>query len=68
MDDDPSVSGTLEELLLKLSLCDFNLDSLINLLCMATLVVGVVLDGGRKEGVDEGGLAESRFTSYLYSG
>lgn len=36
---------TLEELLLQFGLCDFNLDSLIHLLGMASLVIGVVLDG-----------------------
>lgn len=50
---------TLEELLLELGLCDFNLDSLINLLLVTTAVVCVVLDGGGEESVDEGGLAET---------
>jgi len=31
---------------------------------MSSLVVGIVLDGGGEKGVDEGGLAESRFTSH----
>lgn len=54
---------TFEELLLKLGLGDLNLDSLVDLLCVATAVVGVVLDGGGEEGVDEGGLAETRLAS-----
>jgi hypothetical protein len=32
---------------------------------VAALVVGVVLDGGGEEGVDEGGLAESGLASNL---
>jgi hypothetical protein len=56
---------TLEELFLQLGLCDFNLDSLVDLLVVATLVVGIVLDGGRKEGVDKGSLAQAGFTSNL---
>lgn len=36
----------LEELLLKLGLCDLNLDSLVDLLVVTALVVGVVFDGG----------------------
>lgn len=44
---------TLEEFLLQLSLCDFNLHRLINLLRMSALVVRVVLDGGREECIDE---------------
>ena len=35
---------TLEELLLELSLRDFNLDGLVDLLCMSALVVRVILD------------------------
>lgn len=56
---------TLEELLLQFSLGDFNLDRLVDLLGMAALVVGVVLDGGRKEGVDEGRLSATRLASDL---
>ena len=56
---------TLEKLLLKLSLCDLNLDSLVHLLCVSALVVGVVLDCRGEEGVDEGSLSESRFASNL---
>jgi len=56
---------TLEELLLQLSLCDLNLNSLVDLLSMASAVVGVVLDRGREEGVDKGGLSEAGFSSNL---
>lgn len=56
---------TLEELLLELGLCDFNLDSLVNLLLVTTAVICVVLDGGGEESVDEGGLAETRLASNL---
>lgn len=35
---------TFEELLLELSLRDFNLDGLVDLLCMSALVVRVILD------------------------
>jgi hypothetical protein len=50
-------NNTLEELLLELGLGDLNLDGLVNLLLVAALVVGIVLDGGREKGVDEGSLA-----------
>lgn len=53
------ISHTLEELLLKLSLGDLNLNGLVNLLLMSALVVGIVLDGGREQGVNEGGLSEA---------
>lgn len=32
---------------------------------MSALVVGVVLDGCREEGVDKGGLSEARLASHL---
>ena len=51
---------TLEELLLELGLGDLNLDGLVHLLVVSSFVVGVVLDGGGEEGVDEGGLAQAR--------
>lgn len=54
-----TISCTFEELFLQLSLCNLNLNSLINLLGMASLVVLIVLDGGGEEGVDEGGLAQA---------
>jgi hypothetical protein len=57
--------GTFEELFLKLGLGNLNLDRLVDLLVVSALVVGVVLDGGREEGVDEGGLSEARFASNL---
>lgn len=56
---------TLEELLLKLGLCDLDLDGLVDLLLVSPLVIGIVLDGRGEEGVDEGGLAEARFASNL---
>lgn len=56
---------TLEELLLELSLGDLNLDSLVHLLVVSSLVVGIVLDGGGEEGVDEGSLSETRLASNL---
>jgi hypothetical protein len=45
---------TLEKLLLKLGLGDLDLDGLVDLLRVTAAVVGVVLDGGGEEGVDEG--------------
>ncbi len=48
---------TLEELLLQLRLGDLDLDCLIDLLLVPPPVVGIVLDGGREQRVDEGGLA-----------
>jgi hypothetical protein len=56
---------TLEELLLELSLCDFNLNRFVNLLRVPAFVIGVVLDSGREEGIDEGCLSEAGFTSNL---
>ena len=56
---------TLEELLLQFSLCDLNLNGLVNLLSMASAVVGVVLDRGGEKSVDESGLSEAGFTSNL---
>ena len=57
------LSSTLEELLLELGLGDLNLDSLVHLLVVSSLVVGIVLDGGGEEGVDEGGLAQARLAN-----
>ena len=57
---------TLEELLLELSLGDFNLNRLVHLLVVASLVVGIVLDGGGEERVDEGRLSEARLAGDLY--
>jgi hypothetical protein len=56
---------TLEKLLLKLCLGDLDLDSLVDLLLVAALVVGIVLDRGGEERVDEGRLAKARFASNL---
>ena len=56
---------TLEELLLQLGLGDLDLDSLVNLLGMSALVVCVVLDSGREEGIDEGRLSQPGFSSNL---
>ena len=39
---------TLEELLFQFRLCNLDLDSLIHLLGMASLVIGIVLDGCRE--------------------
>ena len=58
---------TLEKLLLKLSLGDLNLDGLVHLLVVSSLVVGIVLDGGGEEGVDEGCLSETGLSSNLYA-
>ena len=60
-----SGSHTLEELLLQLGLGDLNLNGLVNLLRVTAFVIGVVLNGGGKEGVDECSLAESRLASNL---
>lgn len=49
-------SRTFEKLLFQLSLCDLDLNSLVNLLCVSSLVVLIVFDGGGEKGVDEGGL------------
>ena len=56
---------TLEELLLELGLGDLNLDGLVHLLVVSSLVVGIVLDGGREESVDEGCLSETGLASNL---
>lgn len=47
-------SYTFKELFLQFSFGDLNLDRLIDLFCMATSVIRIVLYGGRKKGVDEG--------------
>jgi hypothetical protein len=56
---------TLEELLLQLGLGDLDLDSLVDLLLVAALVVGIVLDSRREQGVDESRLAKSGLASDL---
>lgn len=57
---------TFEELLLQLSLGDFDLHRAVNLLLVTALVVGVVFDSSRKQGVDKGSLSQSRLSSNLY--
>jgi hypothetical protein len=59
---------TLEELLLQLSFGDLDLDGLVDLLLVPALVVGVVLDGGGEERVDEGRLAQPGLASNLVTG
>ena len=56
---------TFEKLLLKLCLGDFDLHRSVDLLLMTALVVGVVLDGGREQSVDERGFSQSRLSSNL---
>jgi hypothetical protein len=56
---------TLKELLLELGLGDLNLDRLVHLLVVSSLVVGIVLDGGGEERVDEGCLSEARLAGNL---
>lgn len=58
-------SLTFEELLLQLRLGDFDFHRSVNLLLVTALVVGVVLDGGREQGIDERGLSQSRLSSNL---
>ncbi len=62
-----SIGGvhTLEEFLFQLSLGDLNLDSLVDLLLVSALVVGIVLDGGREERVDKGGLSKASLSGNL---
>lgn len=59
---------TFEELLLQLGLGDLDLDGTVDLLLVAALVIGIVLDGGGEEGVDEGSLSQSRFSGNLQTG
>ncbi len=59
---------TLEELLLQLGLGDLDLDRLVDLLLVAALVVGVVLDGGGEQRVDEGRLAQPGLARNLGGG
>lgn len=51
--------STLEELLFQLGLGDLDLHSLINLLCMTTPVVGVILDGRGEESINESGFSKT---------
>ena len=48
---------TFEELLLQFSLCDLNFNGLVDLFGMSLLMIGVVLDCGGEECVDECGLS-----------
>jgi hypothetical protein len=59
---------TFEELLLQLGLGDLDLDGAVNLLLVAALVIGIVFDGGREQGVDEGSLSQSRLSGNLQTG
>ena len=61
----PRWSPTLEELLFQLSFGDLNLNRLIDLLIVTTLVVRIILDGGGEESVDEGRLSETRLARNL---
>lgn len=56
---------TFEELLLQFGLSDLDLNSSVNLLLVTTLVVGIVLDGRREQGVDKRGLSQARLSSNL---
>jgi hypothetical protein len=56
---------TLEELLLELGLGDLDLDGLVHLLLVSAFVVGVVLDRGGEQRVDEGRLSNTGLTSNL---
>lgn len=60
-----SWNPTFEEFLLKLGLGDLNLDGTVDLLLVAALVIGVILNSGREEGVDEGSLSQSRLSGNL---
>jgi len=59
------LARTLEEFLLKLSLGNFDFNSLVDLLGVSAFVVGIVLNGSREQGIDECSLPETRFTSDL---
>jgi hypothetical protein len=56
---------TLEEFLFQFGFCNLDLDRLVHLLHVSTLVVGIVLDRGGEERVDEGRLSESRLARNL---
>lgn len=57
---------TFEESLLELSLCDLDLNGLVDLLSVSAFMVCIVLDRGREKSVDECGFAQSRLSSNLY--
>lgn len=56
---------TLEELLLEFGLGDLDLNGLVHLLVVSSLVVGIVLDGCGEKSVDEGCLSETGLASDL---
>lgn len=59
------MSHTFEELLLELSLGNLNLHGSVDLLLVAALVIGIVLNRGGEEGVDECCLSQSRLSGNL---
>jgi hypothetical protein len=59
---------TFEELLLQLGLGDLDLDGAVDLLLVAALVIGIVLDGGGEESVDKGSLSQARLSGNLQTG
>lgn len=61
----PFMQHTLEELLFQLGLGDLDLHGFIDLLLVTAFVIGIVLDGGREEGVDESRLAKTRLAGNL---
>lgn len=61
-----AINRTFEKLFFQLCLCDFNLDSLVNLLLVSLVrMICIVFDGCREEGVDKGSLAETRLARNL---
>lgn len=60
-----AVQQTLEELLFQFGLCDLDFNGLVHLLGVSALVIGVVLNGRRKERIDECRLSQSRLASNL---
>ena len=56
---------TFEELLFQLSLCDFDLHRLVNLLSVSSLVILIVLDSCGEQRVDECSLSQARLASHL---
>lgn len=58
---------TFEEFLFQLCFGDLNLYSLVNLFSMSALMISVILDGSRKEGVDESRFSQSGLASNLFT-
>lgn len=56
---------TFEEFLLEFRFSDLNLNSLVDLLCMTTSMIGVILDGGREQRIDEGSFSKPRLSGDL---